>query len=38
MFDFVFWQPEMLLLLLLLLSSGYALVRDADRTAVRSGA
>jgi O-antigen ligase len=34
MFDFVFWQPEMLVLLLLLLASGYALVRDADRRAV----
>jgi hypothetical protein len=35
-FDFVYWQPEMLVLLLLLLVSGYALVRDADRSAAHS--
>ena len=32
MFDFVFWQPEMLVLLLLILTSGYALVRPVEET------
>jgi hypothetical protein len=35
MFDFVFWQPEMLVLLLLVLISGYALVRPEDDTPER---
>jgi O-antigen ligase len=35
MFDFVFWQPEMLVLLLVLLVSGYALVPSAGRSVVR---